>query len=391
VTGRQRSSGERADDGNEESAPVADAAMRGLGPWRWMTERRVTYVLKVLIVIALGLYLGQLVLEFLDRIRTVVYILIGAVFFAYLIFPVVQRLRQRMPLFAAILLVYLAILVVLAAVGWFVVPRLVDETTTLVRHYPEISARLNEFINDPNDPVTAKLPPFVRGEISRIPAQVIAWLKLHGFEAFGHVLFVIAGTFAVVATFIVIPMITAYLLLDLENLKRSIAAVVPPRGWESMLSLLSEIDHVIGGFVRGQLLVAICVGALITIAMLILHVPYAFLLGLLAAVLDLIPYVGAAVASVPAVIAAAVNNGIGNALLVIAAIVAIYQAEGHLIAPNIVSKTVALSPFAVLLSVLVGAELAGLVGALVAIPVVGVLRVIALRVFPPPKSNEPQP
>ncbi|MBV8149104.1 MAG: AI-2E family transporter, partial [Candidatus Eremiobacteraeota bacterium] len=80
-----------------------------------------------------------------------------------------------------------------------------------------------------------------------------------------------------------------------------------------------------------------------------------------------------------------------NASLVIVAIIVIYQAEGHLIAPNIVSRTVALSPFAVLLSVLIGAELAGLVGALVAIPVVGVLRVIALRVFASPEANEPQP
>ncbi|MBV8373921.1 MAG: AI-2E family transporter [Candidatus Eremiobacteraeota bacterium] len=364
---------------------------RRLGPWDWMTERRVTYALKVLIVIALALYLGQLALDFLVRIRTVVYVLIGSIFFAYLIYPAVQRLRRRMPLFAAIAVMYLFIALLLAGVGYFIVPRLADETTMLVHRYPEITARLDALVNDPNDPVTSKLPPFARHEIARIPAQIIAWLKLHGFEAFGHVLFVIAGTFAVVATFIVIPMITAYLLLDLENLKRGIAAIVPARRWQDMLSLLSEIDHVIGGFVRGQLLVAVSVGVLITIALLILHVPYAFLLGLLAAVLDLIPYVGAPVASIPAVISAAVTNGIVNASLVIVAIIVIYQAEGHLIAPNIVSRTVALSPFAVLLSVLIGAELAGLVGALVAIPVVGVLRVIALRVFASPEANEPQP
>jgi predicted PurR-regulated permease PerM len=356
-----------------------------------MTEQRVTYALKVLIVIVLALYLGQLVLEFLDRIRAVVYILIGSIFFAYLIYPAVQWLRRRMPLIAAIGLVYVAIAAALVAAGYFIVPRLLDETTMLVQHYPQITARLEALVNDPNDPVTSKLPPFARHEIARAPAQVVAWLKLHGFEAFGHVLFVLAGTFAAVATFIVIPMITAYLLLDLENLKRGIAAIVPERRWHDTLSLLANVDHVIGGFVRGQLLVALTVGVLITIALLILHVPYAFLLGLLAAIGDLIPYVGTALASVPAFFSALAANGIVNALIMIAALVAIYQAEGHLIAPNIVSKTVALSPFAVLLSVLVGAELAGLIGALVAIPVVGVLRVIALRVFAPPEANEPQP
>ena len=371
---------------------MAVFSVRGhLGPWRWMSERRVTYALKILIVVVLALYLGQLVLEFLDRIRAVVYILIGSIFLAYLIYPVVQWLRRRMPLIAAIALVYLAIAAGLVGAGFFIVPRVVDETTMLVQHYPQITARLDALVNDPNDPVMSKLPPFARHEIARIPTQIIAWLKLHGFEAFGHVLFVLAGTFAAVATFIVIPMITAYLLLDLENLKRGVATIVPQRRWHDMLSLLADIDHVIGGFVRGQLLVALTVGVLMTVALLILRVPYAFLLGLLAAIGDLIPYVGAAVASIPAFISALTTNGIVNALIVIGAIVAIYQAEGHLIAPNIVGKTVALSPFAVLLSVLVGAELAGLIGALVAIPVVGVLRVIALRVFAPREANEPQP
>lgn len=365
--------------------------MRGPSdPWRWMTERRVTYVLKILLVIALVIYLGGFVLDFIASIRAVVYVLIGAIFFAYLIYPAVQWLNRRMPLVLAIIVVYVIIAGLLVSIGSFVLPRLFDETGMLVRHYPEISSRIEGLINDPKDPVTSRLPPLIRHELAIIPAQIIVWIRLHGLETFGHVLFVIAGTFAVVATFIVIPMITAYLLLDLENLKRSIASVVPERRWRDVLCLLSDVDRVIGGFVRGQLLVALSVGLLITLALLILHVPYAFLLGLLAVIGDLIPYVGAVVASIPAFISALLTNGIVNALIVIAAFVAIYQAEGHLIAPNIISKTLALSPFAVLISVLIGAELAGLIGALVAIPVVGVLRVIALRVFAPTEEN-PQP
>ena len=74
-----------------------------------------------------------------------------------------------------------------------------------------------------------------------------------------------------------------------------------------------------------------------------------------------------------------------------AAFLAIFEAEGHLIAPSIVSKTVRLSPFIVVIALLIGAELGGLVGALIAVPITGVLRVIAMRVFRPAAANEPQP
>jgi predicted PurR-regulated permease PerM len=133
------------------------------------------------------------------------------------------------------------------------------------------------------------------------------------------------------------------------------------------------------------------VGVLITIVMAILRVPYPYLLGLIAAVGDLIPYVGAILAFIPAFISSALTNGWINALLVTLAFVAIFQAEGHLIAPNIVSRTVKLSPFVVIIALLIGGELGGLVGLLVAVPIAGVLRVIAVRVFRPPGANDAQP
>jgi predicted PurR-regulated permease PerM len=129
------------------------------------------------------------------------------------------------------------------------------------------------------------------------------------------------------------------------------------------------------------LLVALSVGVLITIALLALHVRYAFILGIVAAIGDLVPYVGAILAFLPAFAIAWSTNGLVNALLVLAAFVVIFEAEGHLLAPNIVSKTVRLSPFVVLLALLVGGELGGIFGLLVAIPIAGILRVVGMRVF----------
>jgi predicted PurR-regulated permease PerM len=362
-----------------------------VNPWKGVTDERVTFALKVLMVVVLAIYVGEFVVDALVRIKGVVYVLIGSIFFAYLIYPIVQWLRRRMPLALAIVVIYVAIVLAIFVVGWFIVPRIGDESQTLMQRYPAILVRLHDLITNPNDPVTAHLPNFLKTELAQLPSQVVTWIRQHGFSTFGHVLTVLAGFAILIATFIVIPLLTLYLLLDLDNLRMAVSSVVPEERWRATMRLLADFDAVIGGFIRGQILVAVTVGILITLAMWALHVPYPFILGLIAAVFDLIPYVGALAAYLPAMLSALINNGVLNAVFVTVAFIAIYEAEGHLIAPNIVSKTVKLSPFAVMLAVLIGAELAGIVGALVAIPVMGVLRVIALRVFRPREANEPQP
>ncbi len=345
-----------------------------------MTDARVTYVLKVLMVIVLALYAAQFALGILGSIHTVVYILIGSVFLAYLIYPLVHRLSRRMPMVVAIVVVYLIMLGLLALVGAFIVPRISEDVAMLVSHYPVLANRLHSVLYDPRDPFTSRLPPFVRVELAKMPQQFGVWVTTRGLQSFGHVIVVLAGTFAVIAVFIIVPMMTAYLLLDLDHLKASLAAIVPERRWRATLTFLDDTDRVIGSFIRGQLIVALSVGVLITIALLFLRVPYPYLFGLLAAVGDLIPYVGAVLAFIPAFSSSLLTNGWLNSLLVTVAFVVIYEAEGHLIAPNVVGRQVKLSAFIVLLSLLIGAELGGLFGMLVAVPIAGVLRVIALRV-----------
>jgi predicted PurR-regulated permease PerM len=296
-----------------------------------------------------------------------------------------------MPLVLAIVITYALIVAILTGLGWFVIPRLTADIGSFVQHYPQFAARVNDLVNNPQDPVTAHLPPWVRDEVARIPDEIGAAVKTRGLEGAGRLVGVLAGGFAAVATFIIIPLMTAYLLLDLENLKAGLSSVVPPERWRAVLSFLADVDAVVGGFIRGQLLVALSVGALITIALLLLHVRYAFMFGLLAAIGDLVPYVGAVLAFLPAFAVAWLNNGIVNALLVALAFVLIFEAEGHLLAPNIVSKTVSLSPFVVLLALLIGGDLAGIFGLLVAIPVAGILRVIAVRVFRQRPTNERSP
>lgn len=358
-------------------------------PWRWLTDARVTYALKILMVLVLAFYVGEFVVQILTRISGVVYVLVGAIFLAYLIFPAVAWLRRSMPLVAAIVVVYFAIAGGLVLLAFFIVPHIMEDIALLVRRYPELVARLHSIVYNPNDPLTSRLPGWIRDEIAAIPDAIAKWVRERGLQAFGHFATVLAGTIAIVAVFIVVPVVTAYLLLDLENMKRALAAIVPETRWRATMQLLSEIDDVIGGFIRGQLLVASMIGLLITVALILIHVPYPYLFGLLAGLGDLIPYVGAAAAFFPAFLSAVLTNGWISGLLVAVAFVVIYEAEGHFIAPNVVGKQVKLSAFVVIVALLIGAELGGLFGMLVAVPIAGVLRVIATRVVDAAKSKPP--
>jgi predicted PurR-regulated permease PerM len=120
-----------------------------------------------------------------------------------------------------------------------------------------------------------------------------------------------------------------------------------------------------------------------------LHVKYALLIGVVAGIFDIIPFVGAFVGAVPAVALAFFNDGWQHALIVAIVFVLIFQAEGHFIAPRIVSESVGLSPLTVIVAILIGGELHGIGGMFLAVPIAAALRVILIHALP--RSDTPVP
>jgi predicted PurR-regulated permease PerM len=136
----------------------------------------------------------------------------------------------------------------------------------------------------------------------------------------------------------------------------------------------------ITGYISGNLLISVICGALTYVALKVMGVPFAGLIALFVAIADLIPLIGATLGAVVALIAAAVHSI--PALIVVAIFfVAYQQLENHVLQPLILSRTVKLNPLAVLVSILVGVELAGILGALLAIPVAGIIQVILRDVW----------
>ena len=136
-----------------------------------------------------------------------------------------------------------------------------------------------------------------------------------------------------------------------------------------------DVYRVVGGYVTGNLLISLIAGTLTAIVLRIMGVPYAVALGLIVAILDLIPLAGATIAAI-IVGAVAFLHSIPAGIVVVAFFVVYQQVENHILQPVVYGRTVQLSPLAVLISVLIGAELAGVLGALAAIPVAGTLQVV---------------
>ena len=341
------------------------------------------YALEILGVLALAGYIFSSVLSFIARIQTVAIIVVGALFFAYLIYPAIERLRQRLPLGAAIAIVYVVIALVVAFGASVIVPALSNNIKDFAANAPAIAHDAEVALADPRNPLVAHLPSTMQAYLAKLPANLTALATRYGAETASRTLGILVSTVSFVALFVVIPVVAAYMLMEAEALKRALVGMIPAVARPRTLVIIAELDKVIGGFIRGQLIVAGTVGLLITLLLVVLHVKYALLIGIVAGVLDVIPYVGALAGWLPAFFIALFTNGWQNALFVTLGIVVINQLEGHVIAPNVVSKSVELTPLVVVIALIAGGELMGIPGLLIAVPIAGVIRVVIMNLRPP--------
>ncbi|MEA2218011.1 MAG: hypothetical protein QOJ35_637 [Solirubrobacteraceae bacterium] len=178
-----------------------------------------------------------------------------------------------------------------------------------------------------------------------------------------------------VAAVVTITFLTLFMLLEGPQWVQRLIALLPrdlrPRGRE----ICDDVYHMVGRYVTGNLLISLIAGGSMTIVLLILGVPFALALGLLVAILDLIPLAGATLGATVVTLVALTQSPTAG-LVVLAFTIVYQQLENHLIQPLVYGRTIALSPLAILISVLIGAEVAGVVGALTAIPIGGTIQIL---------------
>jgi len=342
-------------------------------------DERLNRALKVLGIVALSVALLIAVSAFLHRILVVVIVAGGAVFFAYLIYPLVRRFSRRLPRWLAILSVYALLALLLGILTVTLGPKLVFQARCFAQDFPQIVRQAQDQALGAQDTLLSSVPAENREAVLKALDDMLATAQRNVGALAGQALTILLSLASIVTAFVIIPVMAFYILMDADRLRAGFLRLIPTGHRETTASILQDVDVVLGGFIRGQIIVGACVAVLITVLLLALRIKYALLIGVFAGVVNIIPYLGAIAGAIPAVLIALFTHGFGWALLVVAGFVLVNQAEGHIIAPNIVGQRVGLTPLMVVIAILVGAELGGILGMFVAVPAAGILKALVAR------------
>jgi predicted PurR-regulated permease PerM len=202
-----------------------------------------------------------------------------------------------------------------------------------------------------------------------------------------------AGTTAAhtLFSFVTVFVLAYYWLVERASIKRVVLRAVPVRHARGINTVWMEVEEKLGGWVRGQLILMLAVGTMATAGYLVLGLPSPALLGVIAGLCEIIPMVGPFLAFAPAVLVALAVADPTRALLVVVYALIIQQIESNVLVPRVMGSTVGISPLTVLIGILIGAALAGLPGAFLAVPIAGALQVVlahSLHSEDPSQSEE---
>lgn len=294
-----------------------------------------------------------------------------AVFLALALDPLVCWIerRGRIPRAPAIAVAYLLVAIVIVGVGATFVPKLVSEVNGFVQALPGYVHDLTHgrgrlgFLERKYHIVEK-----VREQVEKGGASRLLGLS-------GAALAITKSVITIVVASITIVFLTFFMLLEGRAWVERFYALLPERSRPRWRRVGGDVYRTVGGYVTGNLLISLIAGVSATVVLLLMGVPYAVALGLLVALLDLIPLAGATVAGI-VVVGISFLHSVPAGIVLLVFIVVYQQLENHFLQPVIYGRTVQLSPLTVLIAVLVGAELAGILGALAAIPVAGTIQVI---------------
>lgn len=323
-----------------------------------------------LIVLILLLLAG---IYFLYLVRGILFPFLIASVIAYVVNPLIEKLLNRgFSRTGAIVLLFGMILTVFLIIFVFALPLVVEELNRLSQTLPSYVGTLQDYIDQfATDIQRIKLPAIVK----QLADQTLEKAEEVGLGLINWLSDLILNIFSHVVGLVIAPIIAFYILKDLEGISDSLNSWIPVKYWDQVYRLWLEINAVISGFLRGQFLVAMIIALLTTIGLLFLQVNFAIVLGIIAGAFNIIPYLGPILGAIPAIVIVLVNSP-WKALAVTALFLAIQQIEGAIISPRIMSNQVGLNPLSVIFAILAGGELGGLFGMILAVPIVGIIKVI---------------
>lgn len=309
-----------------------------------------TVVVAVLILLGFSLawYLRELLL-----------VLLTAVVLASAIEPMTARVvRWGVPRVLTVTLLYLLGAGVFILLSYVFVPRLTAEMVHLAERLPVYLTTLGLTQEDLMWHGTGL-------SVTDLFTQFQGILRTSS----SSVLAVASAVFGGLMSFALIVVLSFYFAVQDRGLDDFLRLVTPVTHHDYVLGLWSRAQRKMGKWLQGQLLLSFIVGLLVYLGLAALGVPYALVLALAAGVLELVPLFGSIMAAVPAVVVAFIDAGASKALMVIALYVVVNQLEGNIVQPLVVQKILGVSPLVVILAIIIGAQLGGFLGIVIAVPI----------------------
>jgi predicted PurR-regulated permease PerM len=335
-------------------------------------HERLAYLrLRTVLLVIGAIVATAIVLEVVWIARHVIVWILISLFLALALNPLVDLLQRRVVRRRgmAIAVSYLLVGAALAAIGWLFIPTLIDQVRDLVNALPGYVDDLTHgrgrfgFLQTKYHIVDK-----VREAVKEGGASRLLGLSGTALAITKSVITIVVGTITII-------FMTFFMLLEGPAWVDRFYSLLPVEKQERWRKVGYDVYRTVGGYVTGNLFISLIAGTSATIVLVIMGVPYSVALGLIVAFLDLIPLAGATLALIVVGTVAFLHTTIAGIVVVVFFIV-YQQIENHFLQPVIYGRTVQLSPLAVLIAVLIGAELAGILGALAAIPVAGAIQVL---------------
>lgn len=321
-----------------------------------------------------------LLLWFLYAVREVLAILFVAIIVASAVDPLVEWfVKRKIPRIFGVLIIYISLLSLVSLVVAALLPPALNQIHQLATNFPQYWQRFSyEVANFQQGLLSTNIPPAVTEALDSFRSG----LALSGENIIGTV----TGIFGGIASFVLIMVMTFYLLMEEQAIKRLLRLVAPAHYQPYLSQLLFRMRDKVGLWLRGQLVLSFIIGLVVFIGLQIfglfypLFREYALALALLAFLLEFIPYLGPLLAAIPSVFIGLVHS-LPLAIAVGCFYIIMQWFENNIIVPQIMRRAVGLNPILVIVALLVGARVGGIIGIVLAIPVATVLLVLVEDIF----------
>ncbi len=308
----------------------------------------------------------------LYQLRDVLVLFLVVVAVVVALSPIVKSWEKHISRTLAIFLLYLSIIIAIVIIAAVILPPVINQLDGFLNYLNTVLAA-NGFTPDTAiQRVRNGVQLFLAGHSLRVLVDFLGEFK----GSFGMVYSRTLGFLGDIIAAVTIMITSSYLLLEERNFLQFIASLVPHSRRPRVTMIMDRIRAKMGNWLRGQLTLMITIGILTAIAMGILGVPYALLLGLWAGIMEVFPFIGPVIGAAPGVFLAFSLLGPLHGFIALAIYILIQQFENQFLVPKIMSRALGLSPVVIIFSLLIGGKLLGIIGVMIAVPIAAALSVI---------------